>query len=131
MSDTKEPLRRHSFGLLVTECAAPLGMKDGSIKDSAVAASSWYDHNTRPEKARLFWEWAIGNLYCAAWRARTNDDKQWLQVNLGKMMKITRIATQGGYYYNYYNYNYNYYWVTSYSLHDQEDFQEHNNMVRI
>ena len=103
-------------------------MKNKTIKDSAVTASSEYDQNTGPEKARLDMSEKIGGRWYAGWLPRTSDDKQWLQVNLGRVMKITRIATQGGVYYYYY-------WVTSYSvssrLHDQEDFHDYqNNTVR-
>ena len=108
-------------------------MKDKTIKDSAVTASSWFDQKTGPEKARLdMWEKIGGRLY-AGWRAGTDDEKQWLQVNLGRVMKITRIATQWGRYY--YDYDYDNGRVTSYSvssrLHDQGDFHDYqNNTVR-
>ena len=103
-------------------------MKNKTIKDSAVTASSEYNQNTGPEKARLDMKEEIGGRWYAGWRAGTDDDKQWLQVNLGRVMKISRIATQGGHYFYYY-------WVTSYSvssrLHDQEDFHDYqNNTVR-
>ena len=101
-------------------------MKNKTIKDSAVTASSEYDQNTGPEKARLDMSEKIGGRWYAGWLPRTSDDKQWLQVNLGRVMKITRIATQGGYYKHYYYY----YWVRSYSLHDPDNFHEQNNKVR-
>ena len=101
-------------------------MKNKTIKDSAVTASSEYDQNTGPEKARLDMMEEIDGGWYKGWRAMTDDDKQWLQVNLGRVMKITRIATQGGHYQSVYGY-----WVTSFSLHDPEDFHEQNNKVRI
>ena len=110
-------------------------MKDKTINDSAVNASSWFDERTGPEKARLdMWE-KIGDRIYAGWRAGTDDKKRWLQVNLGRVpMKITRIATQGGryYYYDYDDYKYKYKncWVTYFSLHNPEDFHEQNNKVR-
>ena len=105
-------------------------MKNKTIKDSAVTASSEYDQNTGPEKARLDMMEEIDGGWYKGWRAMTDDDKQWLQVNLGRVMKITRIATQGGRYYGYYDGR-----VTSYSvsgrLHDQGDFHDYqNNKVR-
>ena len=117
-------------------------MKNKTINGSAVTASSWFDERTGPEKAMLdMWE-KIDGRYYAGWRAGTDDDKQWLQVNLGRVMKITRIATQQGRYYNtisssssknYYHYSHCC-WVTSYSvsgqLHDQEDFHDYENKVR-
>ena len=99
-------------------------MKDKTIKDSAVTASSWFDERTVPEKARLDMMERIGDRTYAGWITGTSDDKQWLQVNLERVMKITRIATQGG------CYKYNKCWVTSYSLHDPEDFHDQNNKVR-
>ena len=101
-------------------------MKNRIIKDSAVTASSLYNQNTGPEKARLDMREMIGGRWYAGWRAGTDDDKQWLQVNLGRVMKITRIATQGGRYQSVHDY-----WVKSFSLHDPEDFHEQNNKVRI
>ena len=69
-----------------------------------------------------------GRVY-AGWRAGTNDYKPWLQVNLGRVMKITKIAIQEGFFHRFYG------WVTSYSvsnrLHDQVDFHDYqNNTVR-
>ena len=98
-------------------------MKNKTIKDSAVTASSEYDQRSGPEKARLDMREMIGDRWYAGWKAGTDDDQPWLQVNLGRVMKITRIATQGGH--HYYNG-----WVTSFSLHDQEDFHDQNNKVR-
>ena len=105
-------------------------MKNKTIKDSAVNASSWYNKYSGPEKARLDMKEKIDGRWYAGWRAETDDDKPWLQVNLGRVMKITRIATQGGRYYYYNGYHDYYYWVTSFSLHDQEDFHDQNNKVR-
>ena len=104
-------------------------MKDKTIKDSAVNASSWYDQNTGPEKARLDMKERIAGGNYAGWRARINDDKQWLEVNLGRVMKITMIATQGGHHHH--NQRHHNGWVTRYSisgqLHDQEDFHDYQN----
>ena len=30
-----------------------------------------------------------------AWSARTNDKAQWIQVNLGKIMQVTKVGMQG------------------------------------
>ena len=109
MLDVNEPSIRHFFVLLVTGCAAPLGMENGTIQDSDITASSAYDVNTGPEKARLHMEEEMSDgKYSAGWVAKTNDDRQWIEINLKQVVKITKIATQGGYHY--------YYWVTSFSL---------------
>ena len=106
-------------------------MKNKTINGSAVTASSEYDQRTSPEKARLDMREKIDGRWYAGWRAGTDDDKQWLQVNLGRVMKITRIATQAGYYYHYINNKSHYCWVRSYSLYNPEDFHNQNNKVRI
>ena len=114
MLDVNEPSIRHFFVLLVTECAAPLGMENGTIQDSDITASSANNGGTGPEKARLHMEERSTRYYKAGWRAKTNDDRQWIEINLKKVVKITKIATQGGYHYDYYDYYY--WWVTSFSL---------------
>ena len=30
-----------------------------------------------------------------AWSAKTNDKAQWIQVNLGKIMEVTKVGMQG------------------------------------
>jgi len=30
-----------------------------------------------------------------AWSAKTNDKRQWIQVNLGKIMQVTKVGIQG------------------------------------
>ena len=114
MVDVKEPSIRHFFVLLVTECAAPLGMENGTIQDSDITASSKYSYYTGPEKARLHMKEMSDGTYRAGWTPKTSDDRQWIEINLKKVVKITKIATQGGYYNN--NYYYSYGWVTSFSL---------------
>ena len=132
MVDVKEPSMRHFFVLLVTECAAPLGMENGTIQDSDITASSAFNGNTGPEKARLHMKEKMNNgYYRAGWAANTSDDRQWIEINLKKVMNITKIATQGGYYYSSYYGRYRHRWVTSYSLSyrvdDQGDFHDYQN----
>ena len=71
--------------------------------------------------------------FLAGWRAETNDDKQWLQVTLEKLLTVTRIATQGGHF----TYKQIFYcsWVKSFSLaymlEDQRRFYDYQyNKVR-
>ena len=123
MLDVKEPSIRHFFVLLVTECAAPLGMENGTIQDSDITASSAFNVNYGPEKARLHMkEWTPGG-YRAGWLTQTNDDRQWIEINLKQVMKVTKIATQGGYYYKNKD-SKGYYWVTSYSLSYRVDIDD-------
>ena len=118
MVDVKEPSMRHFFVLLVTECAAPLGMENGTIEDSQITASSAYHTDySGPEKARLRMKEEIsGNYYRVGWLPNTNDKNQWIEINLKQVMKVTKIATQGGYYYKNNNNNKHYQWMTSFSL---------------
>ena len=70
-----------------------LGFQNGRIKNSAFKASSnynqfhiaWLGRLHRPKRGR----------YVGAWCARHNNRNQWLQVDLGRTMKISGIATQG------------------------------------
>ena len=113
------------FVLLVTDCAAPLGMENGTIQDSEINASSAYNVNFGPQKARLHMKEKKGDGgYRAGWMPKTNDVKQWIEINLKKVMKITKIATQGGY-------DNGYKWVTGFSLSyrvgDRGDFHDYQN----
>lgn len=75
------------------KCAAPLGMKSKAIPDSRITVSSKWDANHGPERARL--GTARSGHKTGAWSARSNDAGQWIQLDLGKVTKVTRIATQG------------------------------------
>ena len=113
----------------LTDCATPLGMQNRTINDSQCTASSSYSNFTGPERARLnTWGKYISMMVylLAGWRAETNDDKQWLQVTLEKLLTVTRIATQGGTFYKNQLHNG---WVKSfslaYSLEDQSNFYDY------
>ena len=75
------------------ECQSELGMANGKLPNNAITATSIYNQYFGPERARL------GTLksgsYAGAWIPKSNDLGQWIQVDLGKITKITRIATQG------------------------------------
>ena len=133
MVDVKEPSMRHFFVFLVTECAAPLGMENGTIQDSDITASSANNNNTGPEKARLHMKEETGDGYIAGWTIRNSDEEKWIEIDLKKVMKVTKIATQGGYFYKHSMYYYR--WVTSFSLSyrvdDKPDYHDYqNNKVR-
>ncbi|RMX52485.1 hypothetical protein pdam_00013777, partial [Pocillopora damicornis] len=74
-------------------CNLPLGMENYHIPDSAIAASSWWDPNHGPNNARIYH--MAGGGRRGAWSAKTNDKGQWIQVNLRKAMKVTKIGMQG------------------------------------
>uniref|UniRef100_A0A3Q2YNM2 Coagulation factor V-like n=1 Tax=Hippocampus comes TaxID=109280 RepID=A0A3Q2YNM2_HIPCM len=75
-------------------CSVPLGMENGLIEDRRISASSvnsnWYFGAWSPFFARLNKQGAVN-----AWQAKYRDMKQWLQVELPDVMKITGIVTQG------------------------------------
>ena len=74
-------------------CTMPLGMEDRRILPGHLRASSSYNYNHGPERARL-------NIYAShgrtgAWVAKYRNTKQWLQIDLRQMGIIKGIATQG------------------------------------
>lgn len=75
------------------ECQSELGMKNGKIPNSAITASSSLNQYYGPERARL--DTVKSGSYAGAWIPKKQDPGQWIQVDLGKITKITRIAHQG------------------------------------
>ena len=68
-------------------------MENGSIPSEAIKASSELDEHHSASRARLNTK-PEGELM-GAWVPLESDDTQWLQVNLGKVTRISKIATQG------------------------------------
>ena len=62
-------------------------MTNGKIRDTDISASSELNSNSSASNARL------NNT--KSWVADKNDTQPWIQVNLGKIMNITAISTQG------------------------------------
>lgn len=89
----------------------PIGLQNNRIKNAAITASSqwarkhasWLARLHRPRRGRLM----------GAWSARHNNYNQWLQVDTGRSMKVTGIATQGRQDANQ--------WVTAYYLYYSSD----------
>ena len=77
----------------VRSCAAPVGIQSGRIKNTAMTASSSYNVFHGPYLARL--HRSRTGRYMGAWVARIRNANQYLQIALGRPMKITGIATQG------------------------------------
>ena len=75
------------------QCQSELGMKSGKIPDSAITVTTVYSQYYGPERARL--DTVKSGSFYGAWIPKTQDMGQWIQVDLGKITKITRIATQG------------------------------------
>ena len=87
-------------------------MESGAIADSQISASSSFGPNYSPQQARLHFKAGGGKI--GGWSVGVSDLNQWLQVDLLKKTRVTRIATQGR------NAEYSQ-WVTEYKLQYGED----------
>ncbi|KAK3717343.1 hypothetical protein QZH41_011575 [Actinostola sp. cb2023] len=85
-----------------------LGMQSKAIPDSRITALSMYNHNYAPSQGRLHYKSPKGQGRSGSWSAKTNQAGQWIQVDLGKVTKVSGIATQGRYDADQ--------WVTGYTL---------------
>ncbi|XP_007653088.2 lactadherin isoform X1 [Cricetulus griseus] len=89
-------LRFELLGCELNGCSEPLGLKNNSIPDSHMTASSTYKTwNLRafgwyPHYGRLDMQGKIN-----AWTAQSNSNKEWLQVDLCTQRHVTGIITQG------------------------------------
>ena len=86
-------------------------MESRFIKDSQITASSQYDGNHAAIQGRL--NFLAGGGKTGGWSSRTNDVKQWIQVDLVSKTVVTQIATQGR--------NAVSQWVTKYKLQYSDD----------
>ncbi|XP_053462287.1 coagulation factor V isoform X1 [Nycticebus coucang] len=93
-SYNRPTLRLELQGCEVNGCSTPLGMESGKIENKQITASSfkksWWGDYWEPYRARLNAQGRVN-----AWQAKANNNKQWLQIDLLKIKKITAIATQG------------------------------------
>jgi len=72
-----------------------LGMQDLDIPDSAITASSSYNAvSYAPCVGRLHFLSSGSGKY-GSWAAGTNNEFQWLEIDLGSWTKISAVATQG------------------------------------
>ena len=94
------------FVLCTDRCDVPLGIQDGRITRSMLTASSMYNHYYGPWCARL--QAQNRGQTRGGWIAKYRNTKQWLQVDLGTVSIVKRIATQARYDANQ--------WVTSYTV---------------
>ena len=72
-----------------------LGVEDKRIPDGAFTASGSYDNNYRPSLARL--NILSDGKHGGAWCPKHKSTNQWLQVDLGAITAVTKVATQGRY----------------------------------
>ena len=85
----------HGLFLPAPTCNAPLGMKDGTIPNSQITASSEFKHSVYHGAANARLDFTATASRTGAWSAQTNDGNQWLQVEFSKRTKVTGIDTQG------------------------------------
>nr|XP_033801541.1 coagulation factor VIII isoform X2 [Geotrypetes seraphini] len=86
-------LRMELLGCDLNSCSMPLGMENKHIQNHQITASSYIDKmftSWEPSLARINLQGRIN-----AWRPKVSSNKQWLQVNFLKRMKVTGIITQG------------------------------------
>jgi len=76
-------------------CDVPLGLQDGRVTPSMLTASSMYNHHYGPWSARL--QARNHGSTRGGWIAKYNNNKQWLQIDLGAKSRVKRICTQGRY----------------------------------
>ncbi|XP_021569767.1 LOW QUALITY PROTEIN: coagulation factor V [Carlito syrichta] len=93
-SYNRPTLRLELQGCELNGCSTPLGMENGKIENKQITASSfkksWWGDFWEPSYARLNAQGRVN-----AWQAKANNNKQWLQIDLLKIKKITAIVTQG------------------------------------
>ena len=79
---------------LPRSCRVPVGVQSGWLPDTSFSASSQAGDRFAPFLGRLHNVRKGENRM--AWTAERRDKHQWWQVDLGKTMNITMVATQGG-----------------------------------
>ncbi|XP_023263153.1 coagulation factor VIII-like [Seriola lalandi dorsalis] len=88
----KPALRLELLGCDLNSCSLPLGLQT-LIPDKNFDASSCYSSLLSTWKASLARLHQGGRAN--AWRPKNNNPHEWLQVNLGKIRRITGVITQG------------------------------------
>ena len=95
-----------SYMRISDPCDVPLGMQDGRVSKGMLTASSMYNHYYGPWNARLHAR-NYGSIR-GGWVAKYRNRNQWIQIDLGVVTRVKRIATQGRYDANQ--------WVKSYTV---------------
>ena len=81
------------FTIQVCKDPKALGFEEGIIKDSQITASSEYNQEYAAKNGRLNFQGQVGRE--ASWSTKSNDDQQWLQVDLQYQVDLTGISSQG------------------------------------
>ncbi|XP_015756081.1 PREDICTED: uncharacterized protein LOC107335265 [Acropora digitifera] len=86
-------LRLELYGCPENRCNMPLGLADRRIPNPLITASSYHSFYCGPWNARLH-QRRVSRLG-GSWCARTNNQKQYLQVDFEALARLTSVATQG------------------------------------
>ena len=78
---------------LTRVCSYPVGIQSGRIKNIQITASSMWNKYHAPYFGRL--KRVRRSRYMGGWSARHNNHRQWIQVDLRRIIKLTMISTQG------------------------------------
>lgn len=70
-----------------------LGVEDGRILNTSISASAIYDQRHAAEFARLNMLPRSSNI--GAWCPLRSNSNQWLNIDLGTLTTVTKLATQG------------------------------------
>ncbi|XP_032809070.2 lactadherin-like [Petromyzon marinus] len=76
-------------------CGAPLGMEGGGIKSYQISASSMYSGIFGLQKWFPFYARLNRNGLVNAWTPDDQDRSAWIQVDLGRAMRVSGVTTQG------------------------------------
>uniref|UniRef100_A0AAR2KQL0 Coagulation factor VIII, procoagulant component n=1 Tax=Pygocentrus nattereri TaxID=42514 RepID=A0AAR2KQL0_PYGNA len=93
MYSNRPALRFELLGCDLNSCSLPLGMQRKLIPNSRISASSFHQSwmlSWSPDLARLNQEGRAN-----AWRPKTNNPHEWLQVDFEVVKRVTGILTQG------------------------------------
>ena len=70
-------------------------MESGAISDVQISASSNRDDSFAASRARLHVKKSGTGIRQGGWSPFKDDLNQWVQVDLGRLTTVTRLATQG------------------------------------
>ncbi|XP_033111313.1 lactadherin-like [Anneissia japonica] len=111
------------YSLAISEkCDKPLGLESGNVRPDDIHASSELDKWHGPDRGRLNLRPDLNAG--GSWTAKTNDQSQWIQVNMRRVLNVSGIITQGrsGHYSQ---------WVTSFIVLYSMDAQIWENVTDI
>uniref|UniRef100_A0A8C9TNW4 Coagulation factor VIII-like n=1 Tax=Scleropages formosus TaxID=113540 RepID=A0A8C9TNW4_SCLFO len=86
-------LRMELYGCDLNSCSMPMGMEKMVIPNHSISASSFFQKlflSWSPSLARLNFEGSAN-----AWRPKTNNPYEWIQVDFKEVKRITGVITQG------------------------------------